>query len=74
MYRLCSSLSESRNGRLCQPLEHTQFECVHRLFLDEIIRLSNAGTPFSYAVQGEDNELHLFNYKDFDLRIGGKKK
>ena len=35
---------------------------------------SNAGTPFSYAVQGEDNELLLFNYKDFDLRIGGKKK
>ena len=34
---------------------------------------SNAGT-FSYAVQGEDNELLLFNYKDFDLRIGGKKK
>ena len=35
---------------------------------------SNKGTPFSYAVQGEDNELLLFNYKDFDLRIGGEKK
>ena len=27
-----------------------------------------------HLVQGEDNELLLFNYKDFELRIGGKKK
>ena len=35
---------------------------------------SNAGTPFSYAVQGEDNELLLINYDNFKLLIGGEEK
>ena len=32
----------------------------------------NMGTPFSYAVPDEDNELLVFNYRDFHLYIGGK--
>jgi len=32
---------------------------------------TNYGTPFSYAVTGEDNELLLYNYKDFHVYING---
>ena len=32
---------------------------------------NNYGTPFSYAVPGQDNELLVYNYKNFDLYIGG---
>ena len=36
---------------------------------------TNAGTPFSYVVQGEDNrELLLINYDNFKLLIGGEEK
>ena len=35
---------------------------------------TNAGTPFSYAVQGEDKELLLINYDNFKLLIGGEEK
>ena len=54
-------------------MEHAQFECVYRLFLDEIKR-KKEGVPFSYAVPVEENELLLANYKDFALRLGGEKK
>ncbi|XP_068679517.1 neuronal pentraxin-2-like [Montipora foliosa] len=33
---------------------------------------SNVGVPFSYAVNGEDDELLLYNYGSFDLCIGGQ--
>lgn len=32
---------------------------------------NNYGTPFSYAVPGQANELLVYNYKDFHLYIGG---
>lgn len=36
---------------------------------------SNSGTPFSYnAVPGQDNELLIINYNDFDLWVGGEYK
>ena len=35
---------------------------------------SNAGTPFSYAVPGQVNELLIHNYNDFELWIGGEYK
>ncbi len=31
---------------------------------------TNDGTPFSYVVHGQDNELIIYNYKDFRLYIG----
>ncbi|XP_068679510.1 neuronal pentraxin-2-like [Montipora foliosa] len=33
---------------------------------------SNEGTPFSYAVNGQENELLLYNYGSFELCIGGQ--
>lgn len=30
------------------------------------------GTPFSYAVPGSNNELLIYNYKNFQLFIGGE--
>jgi len=35
---------------------------------------TNYGTPFSYAVPGEDNELLLYNYKDFHVFINGLRR
>jgi len=35
---------------------------------------SNPGTPFSYAVPGQDNELLIYNYNGFELFIGGERK
>lgn len=36
---------------------------------------TNAGTPFSCVVEGEDNhELLLINYDNFKLLIGGEEK
>ena len=35
---------------------------------------SNDGTPFSYAVPGEDNELLVFNYKAFKVFIRGESR
>ena len=37
-------------------------------------RGTNVGTPFSYAVPGRDNELIVYNYKDFHLYIGGNSR
>ena len=34
---------------------------------------TNEGTPFSYAVSAEDNELMLYNYERFKLRVADKK-
>ena len=73
IYRFCSSFSKTRSDQLCPSVEHAQFECVYRLFLDEIKR-KKEGVPFSYAVPVEENELLLANYKDFALRLGGEKK
>jgi len=35
---------------------------------------TNDGTPFSYAVQGQDNELIIYNHGDFYLYIGGESR
>ncbi|XP_068679518.1 neuronal pentraxin-2-like [Montipora foliosa] len=35
---------------------------------------SNKGTPFSYAVNGQANELLLLDYGSFDLWIGGQSR
>ncbi|XP_078379112.1 neuronal pentraxin-1-like isoform X1 [Oculina patagonica] len=35
---------------------------------------NSRGTPFSYAVPGQDNELIIYNYKDFHLYIGGEQR
>ena len=32
----------------------------------------NTGTPLSYSVKEEDNELLIYNYKSFRLDVGGK--
>ena len=32
---------------------------------------NNKGTPLSYAVQGQHNELFLYNYNNFQLCVGG---
>lgn len=32
---------------------------------------NNEGTPFSYAVSGQANELLVYSYKNFHLYIGG---
>lgn len=34
----------------------------------------NEGTPFSYSVHGEDNELLIYNYKSFRLGINGSQE
>ena len=35
---------------------------------------NNYGTPFSYSVPGEHNELLLFDYRDFVLHIRGDRR
>ena len=35
---------------------------------------SNSGTPFSYAVPGEDNEILLIGYNNFNVYIEGTKR
>ncbi len=32
------------------------------------------GSPFSYAVSGQDNELLIFYNENFELHIGGEKR
>ena len=44
-----------------------------------VVRVSNIlfhsrGSPFSYSVEEEDNELLIYNYKSFRLHIGGRSK
>ena len=34
----------------------------------------NRGTPVSYFLKEEDNELLIYNYKSFSLGIGGKQE
>ena len=34
----------------------------------------NRGSPFSYSVKEEDNELLIYNYKSFRLVINGQQK
>ena len=42
--------------------------CLWMRTADQTIK----GTPFSYAVSGQDNELLLHDYKDFDIEVGDK--
>ena len=34
----------------------------------------NKGSPFSYSVEEEDNELLIYNYKSFRLGINGRQE
>lgn len=34
----------------------------------------NKGTPFSYSIKGEDNELLIYNYQSFRLGINGSQE
>ena len=45
----------------------TQFTICFSMKSDD----SSAGTPFSYAVSGSDNELIIYNYGEFHLFISG---
>ena len=42
--------------------------CLWMRTADQTIK----GTPFSYAVSGQYNELLLHDYKDFDIEVGDK--